>query len=115
MYLDSRLINRRLFANVTSYNAAVHAVKTCNRITEKIAQGYLVFKEGQLTRPLFVMSVGSDYITVGEKISEHSVVLFVGAEWNKKNQIYCTKRSVNEYFSNYGYVHQRNLKRFKTI
>lgn len=114
IYLNRNLVKRKLFANNLCYKAALHAVDQCNLITERINLGYLVFKEGHLYRPYFGMEVGDDYLTIYEQLPESPNVRYVmvGTEWTKDNLIYCTKKELKNYFKDYKYIAQRNLKSF---
>lgn len=111
--LDVSLVNRRMFANTRSYQAAVHAINICNKIIDKIDNGYLVFKNGYLHSPIFTLNVVPHRLELLERMSSNMDIIVIGDEHNGEGLICCTKGQVNAYFGNYGYTHKRNLKRFK--
>lgn len=110
--LDVSLVNRRMFANTRSYQAAVHAINICNKIIDKMDSGYLVFKNGYLYSPVFLLNISPYSLELLERTSANTRVLVIGDELNEYGLISCTKKHVNAYFGDYGYTHKRNLKRF---
>lgn len=110
--IDVNLINRGRFANTRSHQAAVHAIKLCNKIIDKIDNGYLVFKNGYLYSPVFILNISPYALELLERTSANTHVLVIGDELNEYGLISCTKKHVNAYFGDYGYTHKRNLKRF---
>lgn len=110
--LDIKLLTRELFANQTSYAAALDAVKKCIAITDRVKEGCILLHNGAFANPQFVLRIKDGKPELYQQVNRVTTINIFGQNVNASGLVVTTKRELVSFFKPFRYINKRFLKSF---